>query len=157
MDQRQRSYRLFGETALRLGAVHTSLGVMAQDSSNVDDTEFAWRGASGLVVPAESEFALLVREQLPNPFPNRNGNVLDRRVPIRAPQRALPAYQLTLPIPVVTSSTRLEPERIESHSLGYFGTFFRSSTTVDVKLFHERIRDRVQADVIFFFPASVQR
>ena len=62
------------------------------------------------------------------------------------------AYQLTLPIPVVTSSTRLEPERIESHSLGYFGTFFRSSTTVDVKLFHERIRDRVQADVIFFSP-----
>ena len=43
MDQRQRSYRLLGETALRLGAVHTSLGVMAQDSSNVDDTEFAWR------------------------------------------------------------------------------------------------------------------
>ena len=62
----------------------------------------------------------------------------------------LSTYQLSLPLPLVTNPTRLEPERIESHSLGYFGTFFNSSATVYLKVFRETIRDRVQADVFYF-------
>jgi iron complex outermembrane recepter protein len=152
MDQRQRSYRLFGETALRLGSVHASLGAMAQDSSNVDDTELAWRGAlNWLFQPNQS-----LRYSYASSFriPSLTETETFWTGEFRFGRRGEPfsSYQLSLPIPLVTSSTRLEPETIESHSVGYFATFFRSSTTVDLKLFHERIHDRVQADVMFFSP-----
>jgi iron complex outermembrane recepter protein len=152
MDQRQRSYRFFGETALRLGAVHASLGAMAQDSSNVDDTQLAWRGAlNWLFRPNQS-----LRYSYASSFriPSLTESETFWTGEFRFGRRGEPfsTYQLSLPIPVVTSSTRLEPETIESHSVGYFATFFRSSTTVDLKLFHERIHDRVQADVMFFSP-----
>ena len=152
MDQRQRSYRLFGETALRLGAVHTSVGVMAQDSSNVDDTEFAWRGALNWLFQPNQSLRYSYASSFRIPSLTETETFWTGEFRFGRRDDPFSAYQLTLPIPLVTSSTQLEPERIESHSLGYFGTFFRSSTTFDVKLFDERIRDRVQADVMFFSP-----
>jgi hypothetical protein len=42
-EQTQDTFRLFGESAASLGPLHTSLGFMAQDSSNVEDVEWASR------------------------------------------------------------------------------------------------------------------
>jgi iron complex outermembrane recepter protein len=152
IDQRQRSYRLFGETALQLGPVHASLGVMGQDSSNVDDTQVAWRGAvTGHLRPNQA-----LRYSYASSFriPSLTETETFWTGEFRFGRRGEPfsAYPLGLPIPLVTNPIRLQPETIESHSLGYFGTFFRSNMTVDVKVFHETIHDRVQADVFGFSP-----
>lgn len=152
IDQRQRSYRLFGETALRLGSVHTSVGVMAQDSSNVDDTELAWRGAVNWLFQPNQSLRYSYASSFRIPSLTETETFWTGEFRFGRREDPFSSYQLSLPIPVITSSIRLEPERIESHSLGYFGTFFRSSTTVDIKVFDERIRDRVQADVMFFSP-----
>jgi outer membrane receptor protein involved in Fe transport len=66
----------------------------------------------------------------------------------------LSTYQFSLPLPLVTSATRLRPENIRSHSLGYFGTFFDSSATIDVKIFQETIRDRVESNLFYFYPPA---
>jgi iron complex outermembrane recepter protein len=151
-DQRQRSYRLFGETALRLGPIHTSVGAMAQDSSNVDDTELAWRGAINWLAKPNQTFRYSYASGFRIPSLTETETLWTGEFRFGRRDEPFSTYQFSLPFPLVTSSTRLKPERIEAHSLGYFGTFFRSSTTVDFKVFHETIRDRVQADVLFFSP-----
>jgi iron complex outermembrane recepter protein len=152
MDQRQRSYRLFSETALRLGPVHTSIGVMAQDSSNVEDTEVAWRGAVNWLVRPNQTLRYSYASSFRIPSLTETETFWTGEFRFGRSGEPLSTYQFSLPIPIVTSTTRLKPETIESNSVGYFGTFFRSSTTIDVKVFHETIRDRVQADVMFFSP-----
>jgi iron complex outermembrane receptor protein len=152
MDQRQRSYRVFGETALRLGPVHASLGLMAQDSSNVEDTELAWRGAINWSVRSNQSFRYSYASSFRIPSLTETETFWTGEFRFGRRGEPLSSYQFGIPIPVFTSSTRLQPETIESHSVGYFGTFFRSSTTVDFKVFRETIRDRVQADVMFFSP-----
>lgn len=152
IDQRQRSYRLFGETALRLGLVHTSIGMMAQDSSNVDDTELAWRGAVNWLIRPNQTLRYSYASSFRIPSLTETETLWTGEFRFGRRDEPFSTYQLTLPIPLVTSSTRLEPETIKAHSLGYFGTFFRSSMTIDFKVFRENIDDRVQADVLFFSP-----
>jgi iron complex outermembrane recepter protein len=152
IDQRQRSYRLFGETAVRLGPLHASVGAMAQDSSNVDDTELAWRGAVNWLFQPSQSVRYSYASSFRIPSLTESETLWTGEFHFGRRGEAFSTYPLSLPIPLVTSSTRLEPETIESHSLGYFATFLRSTATVDVKVFHERIRDRVQADVMFFSP-----
>jgi iron complex outermembrane receptor protein len=152
MDQRQRSYRAFGETALRLGTLHASVGLMAQDSSNVDDTELAWRGAINWAVRPNQSLRYSYASSFRIPSLTETETFWTGEFRFGRRGEPLSGYQFGIPIPVFTSSTRLQPETIESHSVGYFGTFFRSSTTVDFKIFRGTIRDRVQADVMFFSP-----
>ena len=152
MEQRQRSYRVFGETAARLGPVHASVGFMAQDSSNVEDTELAWRGAINWPVRPNQSLRYSYASSFRIPSLTETETFWTGEFRFGRRGEPLSSYQFGIPIPVFTSSTRLNPETIESHSVGYFGTFFRSSATVDFKVFRETIRDRVQADVIFFSP-----
>jgi hypothetical protein len=61
-------------------------------------------------------------------------------------------YPISLPLPPVRDSVRLKPETIDSHSVGYFGAFFRSSATVDMKVFTETIHDPIEATLFYFSP-----
>lgn len=151
-DQRQRSYRVFGETAITMGQLHTSLGVMVQDSSNVEDMEFAGRAAlNWLFQPSQA-----LRYSYAHSF--RIPSLVETETlwtgAFRFGRRADPpsAYQISVPLPFVTSATPLVPETIDSHSIGYFGAFLGSSMTVDIKVFREKISDRVEADLFYFSP-----
>lgn len=144
--QEQRSYRVFGETALAIGTLHTSVGAMLQDSSNVDDTQLAWRTALNW----QFSPAHVVRYSYASSFriPSLGETETHWRTDFFFGRRGEPlsTYQFSLSSPLTTSETRLEPERIRSHSVGYFGTFLKSTATVDIKIFRDRISDPVEAN-----------
>jgi len=152
MDQIQRSYRVFGETEYSIGKVHASLGLMAQHSSNVDDTELAWRAAINWQLRPNQ----MLRYSYATSF--RIPSLVETETAWTGAyffgRRGEPpsTYQFSLPLPVVTSAIRLKPETIRAHSVGYFGTFFDSSTTIDLKVFRETIRDRVESNLFYFYP-----
>lgn len=151
-DQHQQSYRLFGETDITLGKVHASLGAMAQDSSNVDNTQLAWRGAiNWQFVPNQVvRYSYAKSFRIPSlveteTFWTSTFNFGRRGEP-------LSTYQLSIASPLITNSTVVTPESIASHSIGYFGTFLNSNATIDVKVFREKIRDPVESNVFYFSP-----
>lgn len=45
----------------------------------------------------------------------------------------------------LVGDTRLDPERMVSYELGYFGNFPENHTTLDIKLFHDKLEDRISA------------
>ena len=148
----QRSYRAFGESDFTLGPIHTSLGVMAQDSSNVQRTEPAWRGAlTWQFLPNQA-----VRYSYAHSFriPSLRETEIDWTGAFYFGRREDPqsAYPVRVPLPLVTEATRLKPETIDSQSIGYFGTFFHSSATVDIKVFSERIHDPIGSTLFEFSP-----
>lgn len=151
-DQRQRSYRAFGETALSVGRVHASLGVMAQDASNVEDTELAWRGAINWQIRRNQVLRYSYANSFRIPAVVETETAWTGAFFFGRRDEPLSTYTFSLPLPLVTNPTRLKPETIRSHSLGYFGTFFNSSATVDVKMFQETIRDRVESNLFYFYP-----
>lgn len=150
IDQRQRSYRVFGESALAMGNVHASLGVMAQDSSNVQDTELAWRGALNWLFQPNQTLRYSYAHSFRIPSLTETETLWTGEFRFGRRGEPLSTYQLSIPLPIVTSAAALQPETIESHSIGYFGAFLASSMTIDLKVFRETIRDRVEADVFYF-------
>lgn len=46
---------------------------------------------------------------------------------------------------ILLGNTRLDPERLDAYEIGYLGLFPRIHTTVDLKLYHNRIDDRISA------------
>lgn len=150
MDAKLRSYRLFSEVARSVGPVHASAGLMAQHASSVTDTQIAWRGALNWQFTPEQ----MVRYSYARSF----------RVPSLVETEAswagefhfgrrnepLSSYTFSLPLPNRTIDRRLTTERIEAHSLGYFGAFRNSALTLDIKLFTEHLSNPVEAGVIHF-------
>lgn len=149
-DQQQRSYRVFGETDVALGNVHASLGYMAQDSSNVESIESAWRGAFNWQFAANQALRYSYAHSFRVPSLIESETFWTGAFSFGLRDAPLSAYQISIPLPLVTNSTRVEPETIDSHALGYFGTFLRSSATVDVKVFQESIHDPIESSVFYF-------
>jgi iron complex outermembrane recepter protein len=150
VDASLRSYRAFGEIARPLGPVHASVGLMAQNASTVANTQFAWRGALNWQFASEQ----MLRYSYARSF----------RIPALVETEAhwagtfhfgrrgdsLSSYKFSIPIPNQRLERRLRPERIETHSLGYFGSFRNPAVTLDVKLFTEHLSDPVEAGAIHF-------
>lgn len=149
-DQRQRSYRVFGETDVTFGSMHASLGYMVQDSSNVESTESAWRGAVNWQFSTNQALRYSFAHSFRVPSLIESETFWTGEFSFGLRDTPLSTYQIIIPLPLVTNSTRVEPETIDSHALGYFGTFLRSSATVDVKVFQESIRDPIESSVFYF-------
>ena len=148
----QRSYRAFGESDVTLGPVHASLGAMAQYASNVQRTEPAWRGALTWQFLPNQAFRYSYARSFR--IPSLIETEIQWTGSFSFGRRDEPQsnYPISLPLPPVTESVRLKPETIDSHSIGYFGAFLRSSATVDVKVFTETIHDPIEASLFYFSP-----
>lgn len=150
--QLQRSYRIFGETDLALGEVHVSLGVMAQDSSNVDDTEPAWRGALNWQFAPNQAVRYSYTQSFRVPSLLESETFWTGAFLFGRRGETLSDYQFTIPLPLILNSMQVKPETIDSHAIGYFGTFSRSGTSIDLKVFREKIRDPIESGVFYFSP-----
>ena len=123
---------MFGETAFALGRAHVSLGLMAQESSNVSDMEWAWRSAFNWhLMPNQAlRYSYAHGFRVPSLVETETywtgAFIFGRR------GEPLSTYQIRLPLPLVTNTVRLKPESIDSHAIGYFGTFLRSSVSLDL-------------------------
>lgn len=53
---------------------------------------------------------------------------------------------------VYLGNTELEPEQISSYEIGYFGRFLDEEVTLDVKLFHDSLKDRINAPKAYPYP-----
>lgn len=152
IDQTQRTYRVFGESALSIGKLHSSLGFMAQDSSNVEDVEWAWRAAlSWQITDSQTlrySFARSVR--IPSLVETETHWTAEYFFGRRG--EPFSNYEFSLSAPTVTSDIVVKPETIDSHAIGYFGSFLRSRLIVDAKIFDERVQDPVEAGLMYFFP-----
>lgn len=151
-DQEQRSYRLFGETDVDLGSVHASLGYMAQDSDNVDNVESAWRGAINWQFTGNQALRYSYAHSFRVPSLIESETLWTGAFSFGRRDSPLSAYPISIPLPLVTNPTRVEPETIDAHALGYFGTFLHSSATVDIKVFQESIRNPIESSVFYFTP-----
>jgi outer membrane receptor protein involved in Fe transport len=125
---------------------------MAQDSSNVQSTEPAWRGAlTWQFLPNQA-----IRYSYARSF--RIPSLIETEIlwsgAFNFGRRDEPqsAYPISVPLPLETDSVRLKPETIDSHSIGYFGTFFGSSATLDLKVFSETIHDPIESFIFYFSP-----
>lgn len=125
---------------------------MGQASSNVDKKEFAWRGALSWQFEPNQAIRYSYARSFRVPSLRESEIAWSGAFYFGRRTDSLDDYPVRLPLPLVTSSFRLRPETIESHALGYFGTFFNSSTTVDVKVFTEGIRDPVESSLFYFSP-----
>lgn len=149
-DQRQRSYRAFGETSISLGTVHASLGAMVQDSSNVENVQAAWRGAVNWRVRPNQTLRYSYAKGFRIPSLVETETLWTGAIFFGRRGEPTSTYQFSLPLPLITNATDVQPESIESHAIGYFGTFFSSGATIDVKVFQEKIRDPIYANVFYF-------
>jgi iron complex outermembrane recepter protein len=148
----QRSYRAFGESDFTEGPFHASVGVMAQDSSNVHTTEPAWRGAlTWQFLPNQA-----IRYSYAHSF--RIPSLLETEILWKGAflfgrsDQPQSDYPISVPLPLMTDAERLKPEIIDSHSIGYFGAFFQSSATLDIKVFSETIHDPIESFIFYFSP-----
>ncbi len=55
----------------------------------------------------------------------------------------------------ILGNTQIEPERITSYELGYLGRFPNQHTTLDVKLFHDKLDDRIAAPKKYSYPSEL--
>lgn len=148
----QRSYRAFGESDFTEGPLHASVGVMGQDSSNVESAEPAWRAAlTWQFLPNQA-----IRYSYAHSF--RIPSLIETEIfwmgAFKFGRRGEPlsTYPISLPLPLTTVSVRVKPETIDSNSVGYFGTFFGSSATLDFKVFSETIHDPIESFIFYFSP-----
>src|SRR3569833_147074 len=141
----QTSYRAFGESDLTAGPLHASVGFMAQYSSNVQRTEPAWRGA--LTWQFLRNQALRYSYARSFRIPSLRESEVFWTGAFEFGRRGQPetAYPVSVPVPLIVGPGTLEPETIDSHSIGYFGTFFRSSASVDVKIFSETLHNPIES------------
>ncbi|MDY6948543.1 MAG: TonB-dependent receptor [Pseudomonadota bacterium] len=152
MDQRQDTYRLFGESAVSLGRIHTSLGFMAQDSSNVADVEWGWRAAVNWQLLENQMLRYSFARSVRIPSLVESETYWTSRYFFGRRGEPFSTYQFSLSAPITTNAVSVEPETIDAHALGYFGTFLRSRINVDAKVFEERVRDPVEAGLRYFYP-----
>ncbi len=155
MVQIQDTFRLFGESAVSLGPLHTSLGFMAQDSSNVEDVEWAWRAAVNWQMLENQMLRYSFTRSVRIPSLVETETYWTSQYFFGRRGEPFSAYRFSLSAPITTNDVVLRPETIDSHALGYFGTFLRSRLNVDVKVFEERVRDPVEAGLMYFYPPPV--
>jgi outer membrane receptor protein involved in Fe transport len=125
---------------------------MAQDSSNVQTTEPTWRGAlTWQFLPNQA-----IRYSYASSF--RIPSLVETEIlwtgAFSFGRRDTPqaSYPISLPLPLMTDAARLKPETIDSHSIGYFGTFLHSSATLDIKVFSDTIHDPIESFLFYFSP-----
>jgi len=149
-DVQLHSYRIFGEIARPLGPVHASVGLMAQDASNVAETELAWRGSLNWQFTPEQ----MLRYSYARSFriPSLVETEADWAGAFHFGRRDEPlsSYAISVPLPNIRIERPLIPEHIEAHALGYFGAFHNSALTLDAKAFTEHISHPVESGVIHF-------
>lgn len=152
IDQTQKTSRLFGESALSIGPMHTSLGFMAQDSSNVADTEWAWRAATNWQIRDSQMLRYSYSRSFRIPSLVETETYWTAKYYFGRRGDPLSAYALSISAPTITNSVQVRPETIESHALGYFGTLLQSRLSVDAKIFDDHIRNPVEAGLMYFYP-----
>jgi iron complex outermembrane receptor protein len=153
VDQRQETYRVFGETAYSFGAVNVSVGGMAQDSDNVADTEYAGRAAINWTVTPGQSLRYAYAEGFRVPSLMESESMWRAQFCFRRDTDPINSAVLCRGPGVITSTVVVEPEHISSHSVGYFGTFVDNAITIDVKAFHDEIRDPITSNYFFFTSA----
>lgn len=152
MDQTQDTYRLFGESAVSFGRLHSSLGFMAQDSSNVEAVEWGWRAALNWQLRENQMLRYSFARSVRIPSLIESETYWTSQYFFGRRGEPFSTYQFSLSSPIETNDVTVEPETIDSHALGYFGMFLRSRLNVDVKVFEERVRDPVEAGLKYFYP-----
>ncbi|MBU2479256.1 MAG: TonB-dependent receptor [Gammaproteobacteria bacterium] len=55
----------------------------------------------------------------------------------------------------ILGNTDLDPERITSYELGYLGRFPSINTTLDIKIFHDKLDDRIAAPKKYPYPSEL--
>lgn len=152
-QQTQRTYRLFGEVSYSTGPLHFSAGGMAQDSDNVDDTQYAARGAVNWTVTPNQSLRYAYSQGFRVPSLVESVTLWHDTFCFRRANE--PVTQVDFcqgPPQVITNNAKVVPEHITSNSVGYFGTFVGGAFTVDVKFFHDDIRDPITSNYFFFSP-----
>lgn len=148
----QRSYRGFGEADLAAGPVHASVGAMVQDSSNVRDSEPAWRGALSWQFLPNQALRYSYARSFRIPSLRETEILWTGAFDFGRRDEPQSSYPINVPLPLKTQSVPLKPETIDSNSVGYFGSFWRSSATVDVKVFTETIHNPIESSLFYFSP-----
>jgi outer membrane cobalamin receptor len=146
----QRSYRAFGESDFAMGPFHASIGLMGQDASNVQSTRPAWRGALTWQFLRNQAMRYSYARSFRIPSLRETEVLWTGAFYFGRRDQAQSTYPVSVPLPLKTGTVRLKPETIDSHSIGYFGTFFGSSTTVDFKIFSETIHDPIESSLFYF-------
>lgn len=151
IEQTQKSFRLFGESALSVGPIHTSLGFMAQDSSNVADTEWAWRAAANWQMLDNQMLRYSYAHSFRIPSLVETETFWTAQYFFGRRGEPFSSYEFSISSPTTTNSVDVKPESIESHALGYFGTFLQSRLSIDAKIFDDHIRDPAEAGLMYFY------
>ena len=136
-----RLYRVFGNLEWRPYAAGTvNLGAMLENSSLVG-TQFSPRAALNHQLNADHGVRASVSRalRLPTTYEDRasgtvsfnNGDLINR---------------------FNQGNPYLSPERMVSYELGYLGRIPKLHTTVDIKFFHDRLKDRIAAPKNHYFP-----
>ncbi|MFA7387573.1 MAG: TonB-dependent receptor [Thiohalobacteraceae bacterium] len=136
-----RLYRVFGNLEWRAYAAGTvNLGAMLENSSLVG-TQLSPRVALNHQVNTDHGVRASVSRalRLPTIYEDRasgtvsfnNGDLINR---------------------FNQGNPDLSPERMVSYELGYLGRIPRLHTTLDIKLFHDRLKDRISAPKNHYFP-----
>jgi iron complex outermembrane recepter protein len=121
-------------------------------ASNVQRTEPAWRGALNWQFLSNQALRYAYARSFRIPSLIETEIFWTGSFSFGRRDESQSAYPMSLPLPPVRDPIRLKPETIEAHSVGYFGAFFRSSATVDLKVFSESIHDPIEASLFYFSP-----
>lgn len=148
--QEQHTYRVFGETAYTLGKVNLSLGAMGQDADNVSKTQAAWRGAVNWQLHPDQMLRYSFARSFRIPSLVETETLWAGEMVFGRRGEALSTYRLRIPLPLITNKVTIRPETIDSHAVGYFGSLLNSGTTIDIKLFDEKIRHPVESNIFYF-------
>ncbi|MGI9288643.1 MAG: TonB-dependent receptor plug domain-containing protein [Pseudomonadales bacterium] len=146
IEEKQDTYRGFGEAAYTIGKFHLSAGVMAQDSNNIVDAQTAWRAAINWQLRPNHMLRYSYTSSFRVPALVETETRYTSAFFFGRRDESLSTYQFSLPLPDVTNPVRVKPETIQSHAVGYFGTFLNSRLTSDLKVFEEQINDSVETN-----------
>lgn len=149
-DQEQRTNRLFAEGSYSLRNLHFSLGGMGQHSDNVDGTQYAGRAAINWSVAPNQSLRYAYSESFRVPSLIESVTLWQASFCFRRSTQPIDSYVVCQGPAIISSNIKVEPERIHSHSIGYFGTFLGDALTVDVKVFHDKISDPIISNYFFF-------
>lgn len=152
IEQEQKTYRVFAESSYAIRAFNFNLGGMGQQSSNVDDRQFAGRGGVNWHVTPNQTVRYTFAESFRVPSLVESVTLWNASFCFRRRSEPLNQVDLCRGPPVIASNTIINPERITSNSVGYFGSFLGSGLTVDVKLFHDTVRNPITSNWFFFSP-----
>ena len=145
VNPHQDSKRAFVETTYAIGQVHLSAGGMAQDADNVSHTQYAWRGAVNWAFQPNQvlRYTYATSFRIPSLSETETFWTTQYYFGIRGQPHS--TYTISLPVPLITNTEVVEPEKIHAHSLGYFGSFLNNRATIDAKVFREKIIDPIRS------------